>query len=107
MTPEGRVKARIKNLLKRHEAYYFMPVQQGLGAPALDFFVCYKGMFLAIEAKALGKVMTPRQELTAGAIRKAEGSTLLIDGSEESIEALESWITMVDLLTCNKQPRLS
>ena len=60
-TPEGKVKAAIKAVLKRVGAYYHMPVQNGMGAPSLDFVCCYKGRFVAIEAKAPGEKPTKRQ----------------------------------------------
>src|SRR5690606_41709217 len=63
MTPEGRVKEKVKALLRRYGAYYFMPVQYGYGAPSVDFLVCHQGFFAAIETKAEGKKPTKRQAL--------------------------------------------
>ena len=63
MTPEGKVKAEIKRILKKHNAYYFMP-QPGFtcrsGIP--DFICCVNGHFLAIEAKAESKQPTALQQ---------------------------------------------
>lgn len=78
MTPEGKVKAKIKSLLKLHDAYYFMPVQNGMGSPALDFYVCHKGRFIGIEAKAPGKYATPRQVNTMDEIVSAGGATIVV-----------------------------
>jgi hypothetical protein len=64
MTEEGRVKEDVKRLLKRYNAYYFMPVQQGYGAPGLDFHGSCRGRAFAVETKAPGKSLTPRQEIT-------------------------------------------
>lgn len=83
MTPEGRVKAKIKKALDTlPKVYRFMPVQQGFGAPALDFYVCVNGHFVGIEAKAPGKTATGRQMITAANIRAAHGLTFLIDGDD-------------------------
>ena len=60
-TPEGKVKDQIKSVLNKFGIYYFMPVQNGMGKPGLDFYCCYRGKFIAIEAKAPGKKPTPRQ----------------------------------------------
>jgi hypothetical protein len=62
-----------------------MPVQNGMGAPGLDFFYCIEGMFVAIETKAPGGVATPRQEKTMEQITAAGGLCFVVDG-EHSLE---------------------
>lgn len=76
MTPEGRVKAKVKKALKEH--YSFMPVQNGMGAPGLDFYCCVVGLFVAIETKVPGKRLTARQHITASQIAKAGGMVFVI-----------------------------
>ena len=80
MTPEGAVKREVKKVLKEYKAYYHMPVQNGMGAPTLDFVGCYNGRFFAIETKAPGKKPTPRQEVTVALIKAAGGEAFVIDG---------------------------
>ena len=63
MTPEGKTKKAVKKLLDAHGAYYFMPVQNGYGAPGLDFHGSFKGRAFAVETK-FNKELTPRQEMT-------------------------------------------
>lgn len=87
-TPEGKVKRRLNKRLQDlygEQVYRFMPVQTGYGAPALDYFLCANGRFVAIETKAKGKKPTPRQLATMDAIRKAGGFTYVVD-DYESIE---------------------
>ena len=79
MTPEGRVKDHVKRYLKAKGAYWFMPVQNGMGAPSLDFLVCYKGRWIAIETKTGTKGMTPRQQITAKLMEAAGGSAVLVN----------------------------
>ena len=88
MTPEGKVKQNIKAVLKKYGAYYHMPVQNGMGTPALDFHVCCAGKYLGIEAKSPGKKPTPRQLLTAREIVEAGGEVLFIDGCTKELECL-------------------
>lgn len=79
-TPEGRVKARLNKRLGEEfgsALYRFMPVQNGMGAPALDYFCCYKGLFIAIETKVPGKNLSPRQEITAKNIILAGGKVFV------------------------------
>lgn len=75
-TPEGRVKTKVKRALGEH--YRFMPVQNGMGAPGLDFFCCIEGLFVAIETKVPGKPLTPRQYETAKAIARSGGLVFVI-----------------------------
>ena len=89
MTPEGKVKAKLKARLNTlpEPVYQFWPVQQGLGASTLDCLLCYKGCFHAIETKAPGKHLTPRQEVIANTIREAGGVVFRVDGAA-GIEAV-------------------
>ena len=91
-TPEGKVKDKVKKLLKLHGAYWHMVVQNGMGAPSLDFVGCHKGLFYAIETKAGNKQMTPRQEATAAEMRKANGKVFLVN-EVEGLPDLENWLT--------------
>lgn len=92
MTPEGKVKHAVKKLLVEHGAYYFMPVQTGYGAPALDFYVCLRGRFLAIETKAPKKKPTPRQLVVINDIKAAGGDAIVVDGTDDYKE-LKQWLT--------------
>ena len=90
-TPEGKVKLKVKELLKKHGAYWHCPVQNGMGAPSLDFIGCMKGRYFAVETKAEGKKPTPRQELTIQDIQRAGGKVFVVDGAE-GMENLEWWL---------------
>lgn len=89
MTPEGKVKARIKKLLNKYGAYSHMPVQNGMGAPTLDYVCCYGGLYLAIEAKAEGKKPSKRQLKTMSQISAAGGVALCVGTNEADFEVLE------------------
>jgi hypothetical protein len=93
-TPEGKVKDQVKKLLKRFACiYYHMPVQNGMGAPSLDFICCVRGYYLAIETKAPGKKPTPRQELTIAAITQAMGFVFVVAGDEDLLR-LEAFLDL-------------
>ena len=79
MTPEGKVKAKVKTILKEHGIYCHCPVQNGMGSPTLDFICCFRSYYLAIETKDIGQDFTPRQRKTAGDIEAAKGAVLRID----------------------------
>jgi hypothetical protein len=78
MTPEGRVKAKLKKELVEHGYYQFWPVQTGYGAATVDCLACSLGVFVGFECKAPGKKLTPRQLTTMRAMRKAGAETWLV-----------------------------
>jgi hypothetical protein len=92
VTPEGRVKAKVNAALKPHidanHIWKFMPVQMGLGIPALDYLLCVCGMFVAIETKVPGKKPTPRQELTMAALTAAGAKVFVVDDEISLGEAM-------------------
>ena len=93
MTPEGKIKNKIKKVLDKVGAYYFMPVQMGLGKRTLDFLVCHKGKFFGFEAKAPGQKPTALQKLCMEEIVEAGGDCIVID-SVEMAEHLEHWLEL-------------
>ncbi len=98
MTPEGKVKEQVKKLLKAHGVYYHMPVQNGLGAPTLDFICCHNGRYIAIETKAPKKKPSPRQEVTMMEIAFAGGFVFVVSCQQE-LDILEAYL---HLLGANK-----
>jgi hypothetical protein len=101
MTPEGKVKDAVKKLLKSRgeELDQFWPVQNGMGTPALDCVVCYRGYHCEIETKAPGKHPTPRQEQTIIKITKAGSPVFVIDSDTcAGFVALKQWLDVVAIL---------
>ena len=80
MTPEGKVKSAVDKVLTGAGAYKHKPVMNGMGAPALDYHVCHRGIYAAIETKAPNGKPTPRQIKTMREVRDAGGSVFLING---------------------------
>lgn len=90
-TPEAKVKAKIKAILKEHNVYYAMPIGTGYGNSGVpDFLCCVNGKFVAIEAKAGRGEPTALQWKNLGLINKAGGYTLVI--RETNIDYLEKVI---------------
>lgn len=94
-TPEGKVKDKVKRLLKKYDVYYFMPVQAGYGAPGLDFHCCANGTALFIETKAGNKKLTPRQENTVMEVQKANGVVFIIHDDSVELSQLEQFLMNV------------
>jgi len=97
-TPEGKVKTKVKALLKKNGCYQFWPVQTGYGAATLDCIGCYMGLYFSVETKAPGKHLTPRQELTREAMEKAGATVFVIgeyqdaDGEYSGMDELAEWL---------------
>jgi len=82
VTPERRVKNKVKAVLTHIKAYYAMPIGTGYGnAGVPDFLVCYKGIFIGIECKANGNKPTALQIKNLKDIEEAGGQVLVIDES--------------------------
>jgi pantoate kinase len=90
-TPEAKVKAKIKAILKAHNVYYAMPIGTGYGNSGVpDFLVCLNGEFLAIEAKAGKGVPTALQLKNLREIEDAGGRTLVINEESLKLGVLEA-----------------
>jgi hypothetical protein len=90
-TPEAKVKAKIKTILKAHGAYYAMPIGTGYGNSGVpDFLCCINGHFVAIEAKAGKGQATALQTKNLQAINTAGGYTLIVN--ETNLVHLEEFV---------------
>jgi len=91
MTPEAKVKKKVREVLKALGAYYAMPVTGGYGVSgAPDFLVCWKGLFFGVECKANKNTTTALQDLNIKAIREAGGKAIIIN--EDNVDQLGSWM---------------
>lgn len=91
MTPEAKVKKKVREALKVLRAYYAMPVTGGYGVSgAPDFLVCWRGLFFGIECKAGKNTTTALQDKNINAIREAGGKAIVIN--EDNVDQLGSWM---------------
>jgi hypothetical protein len=80
VTPEGKVKQQVKEVLKVLGAYYVMPVTGGYGnSGAPDFLVCYGGRFVGIECKAGKGKPTGLQIKNLQSIEQSNGQSLIVN----------------------------
>ena len=90
-TPEAKVKAKVREVLKALGAYYTMPVTGGYGSSgAPDFLVCLGGRFIGIECKAGKGKTTALQDKNLEDIRKAGGVALVIN--EANLSQLKEFL---------------
>lgn len=91
-TPEGKVKAAVKRLLKERGIWWYCPVQNGMGVVGIpDFVCCWDGKFLAIETKAPGKRanVSANQAARINEIRLARGLAIVVDDVAQLEEMLD------------------
>jgi hypothetical protein len=94
-TPEAKVKAKIKTILKEHGVYYVMPIGSGYGNSGVpDFICCYRGFFFAIEAKAGNNIPTQLQAKNLQLISEAGGIAILVN--EDAYERIKGWLKILD-----------
>lgn len=93
MTPEGKVKAKLKKILDEMGIWHFSPFQAGMGRAGIpDIIGCYNGLFVAFECKANGNKPTALQEREINAIRTAKGLAFVVDEHNlDDIKELLQW----------------
>lgn len=92
MTPETKVKAKVKKLLDELRIYYFFPATHGYGRSGVpDVVGCFMGLFVAVECKAGRGKLTPLQEMEIAKIIAAGGFTFV--AREDNIDELKEKLT--------------
>lgn len=92
MTPEAKVKAKVKKLLDELRIYYFFPPANGYGRAGIpDVVGCFMGLFVAVECKAGRGKLTALQEVEIEKIKAAGGFTFV--AREDNINELKEKLT--------------
>lgn len=80
LTPEGKVKRKLVEMLKRHGVWYFFPASNGFGKAGIpDVIACHNSKFIGIECKAdRTKKPTALQVACGTEIRDAGGLWYLV-----------------------------
>ena len=91
MTPEGKVKKKVAEVLKKYDAYYFFPAMGAFGRAGIpDIVGCYRGRFFAVECKAGKGKTTAIQEAEIKKIQGAKGYAFVIN--EDNMDLLEIYL---------------
>jgi len=90
MTPEGRVKKRVTEVLKKHKVWYFSPANNGFGKSGIpDIIAIVDGHFLGIEVKSATGKPTELQKICGKQIEDAGGTWLLVS-DDATLEVLDA-----------------
>jgi penicillin-binding protein-related factor A (putative recombinase) len=80
MVKESKVKQEIKKILSDNGIFYFMPFAGVFGRSGMaDFICCYKGYFVAIEAKSTVGTQRGLQKLAEQQIKKSNGVYIIVN----------------------------
>lgn len=93
MTPEGKVKKQVTDVLKKYHLWYFFPGNNGFGKSGIpDLITIVSGGFVGIEVKAdKTKKPTELQKICGKEIQAAGGRWFLVY-DEDSCAELERFI---------------
>ena len=95
MTPEAKVKKRVREMLDKLGIYHFSPPGMGLGRAGIpDIIACYNGHFVAIECKAGTNKPTPLQERELNRIMNAGGEAFVVN--EDNVTELHERLLWMD-----------
>jgi len=86
VTPEGKVKAKLRQGLDALDVYYFSPATHGYGRSGVpDIVACAIGLFFAFECKAGRNKPTELQQAEIEKINAAGGRAIVVN--ETNVEA--------------------
>ena len=93
ITPEGKIKARVRRILEINKVYHFMPATGGYGRSGVpDIVGCANGKFFAIECKASAdKKPTALQQKELDHIEEAGGFTFIVC-DDRTVKHFEVWL---------------
>lgn len=99
MTPEGKIKQKVKELLKKYPVWYTMTIPSAFGnSTGVPDFTCVVptqitgiGAAFFIETKAPGKKPTPLQAKTMNDLERHGAKCFVVD-SDNSLTAVRQWL---------------
>lgn len=92
-TPEGKVKAKVVDLLKKHGVWYFFPGNNGFGKSGIpDIVCCVDGSFLGIEVKADKTKKPTALQVRCGQQIESAGGTWMLVYDDLTLMALDAVI---------------
>ena len=92
LTPEGKVKRKVVEVLKKHEVWYFFPANNGFGKSGIpDIVAIVSGEFIGIEVKSATGKPTELQKICGKEIEEA-GGTWMVVRDDITLMALEAVI---------------
>jgi hypothetical protein len=93
MTPEGKVKKKLSEMLKHEKVWHFFPAANGMGKAGIPDVICIvEGQFVGIECKADATKKPTALQMKCAMDIKAAGGYWFLVYDEYSIAEVEKWI---------------
>jgi hypothetical protein len=98
VTPEGKTKAKVREIFKAHGVgYAHIPASQFGRAGVGDYICCVRGIYLEVEVKAGKNTQTAPQVLRGEEVMEAGGLYIVVN--EHRVKALEALIEALKIQT--------
>jgi hypothetical protein len=95
MTPEGKIKRKVVELLKRYDLWYFFPGNNGFGKSGIpDIITIAGGLFVGIECKADPKKKPTELQRICGEQIQAAGGLWFLVRCEDDIKEVEKCLSL-------------
>ena len=92
-TPEGKIKRKVVEVLKRQHVWYFFPAANGFGRAGIpDIIAIVAGVFVGIECKADVKKKPTVLQVKCGEEIVAAGGKWELVRCQEDVDKLESLV---------------
>lgn len=89
-TPEGKVKRKVVEVLKKHGVWYFFPANNGFGKSGIpDIIAIVDGLFIGVEVKSAVGKPTELQKICGRQIQEAGGRWFVVS-DDVTLGELES-----------------
>lgn len=106
VTPEGKVKRALKNMLASEfpSIWTYWPVSNGMGAHGIpDLLMCVNGMMIGVEVKSDTGRLTALQHAQIAGIRNAGGNVYIVYGLGD-VDGLRVLLNTMDLGAVKQEP---
>lgn len=104
LTPEGKIKHKVKEILREFGVWYFLPGNNGMGRSGIPDFVCIvNGQFVGIECKADEKKVPTLLQIRCGEEIKAAGGRWVLVRSGDDLVALRTFLRLLIKSTTDRR----
>ena len=93
LTPEGKIKKRLVDVLKSEGIWYFFPAANGMGKAGIPDVICIvNGTFVGIECKADVRNKPTALQLRCGRQIQESGGVWFLVYDDLSLAEVSAWI---------------
>jgi hypothetical protein len=93
MTPEGKIKKKLVEVLKRENIWHYFPANNGMGRGGIpDVVAIVGGTFVGIECKADKSKEPTALQIQCGKQIRAAGGYWFLVYDDETISQVQKWI---------------